>query len=313
MPSPGRSSSNDIPQLSLDATRPLQPNTNLETSLSNTRLHSEEEHLDSTSLRSASEVASGSQSPRRDSSNNQSRQQTRLTERQRVKLGRRAGRVRATSNRPSSEKGSSPKRSKRELPRDTSDSSSGSKERSESWYRCSFTSQCKLQSPERKVVSHFFGRNKLCTRALPENLCVGYCRKHYQRTRYRNVSSFAILQLDLIKAQLDNIEQWGGAHDCEFTLRKRAMDAINVENAHQVACDAALRAGQKEPAPLEGPPCDARFLLSHLGKGKSFQQIRTIIAFIENHVKELQCPLPEFEILANIKDEFKPARKRAAK
>ena len=87
MPSPGRSSSNDIPQLSLDATRPckrahpssipcstrllstsnadmsqVQPNTNLETSLSNTRLHSEEEHLDSTSLRSASEVASGSQS-----------------------------------------------------------------------------------------------------------------------------------------------------------------------------------------------------------------------------------------------------------
>ena len=37
----------------------------------------------------------------------------------------------------------------------------------------------------RKVVSHIFGRNKACTRKLPENLWRLWCRKHYQRFKYR--------------------------------------------------------------------------------------------------------------------------------
>ncbi|KAL8946270.1 MAG: hypothetical protein Q9183_007929, partial [Haloplaca sp. 2 TL-2023] len=45
---------------------------------------------------------------------------------------------------------------------------------------------CTLSSGDhRKVVSHIFGRNKRCTHQIPEDCWIKYCRKHYQRQKYR--------------------------------------------------------------------------------------------------------------------------------
>ncbi|KAL2849252.1 hypothetical protein BJY01DRAFT_210996 [Aspergillus pseudoustus] len=38
----------------------------------------------------------------------------------------------------------------------------------------------------RKIVSHIFGRNKNTTKRIPGEIWEVYCRKHYQRTRYRS-------------------------------------------------------------------------------------------------------------------------------
>ena len=53
----------------------------------------------------------------------------------------------------------------------------------------------------RKVVSHIFGRNKACTRKLPENLWILWCRKHYQRFKYRaeDAENWHTIQLGLVR------------------------------------------------------------------------------------------------------------------
>ncbi|KAF7174093.1 hypothetical protein CNMCM6106_008200 [Aspergillus hiratsukae] len=38
----------------------------------------------------------------------------------------------------------------------------------------------------RKLISHIFGRNKTSTKLFPAHVWVHYCRKHYQRARYRS-------------------------------------------------------------------------------------------------------------------------------
>lgn len=47
-------------------------------------------------------------------------------------------------------------------------------------------STCPANSGDhREVVSHIFGRNKACTRDLANDLWIYWCRKHYQRLKYR--------------------------------------------------------------------------------------------------------------------------------
>ena len=46
---------------------------------------------------------------------------------------------------------------------------------------CMHIDNCDTQAPYRKAISHIFGRNKLCTRSIPDFVWVHYCRKHYQR------------------------------------------------------------------------------------------------------------------------------------
>ncbi|RAH64453.1 putative pathogenicity factor, partial [Aspergillus aculeatinus CBS 121060] len=47
----------------------------------------------------------------------------------------------------------------------------------------------------RKLISHIFGRNKHSTKQIPATLwCCYYCRKHYQRARYRERDTWALTQ-----------------------------------------------------------------------------------------------------------------------
>lgn len=41
------------------------------------------------------------------------------------------------------------------------------------------------QTPSRKCVSQFFGRNKGCTRKIADDAWLKMCRKHYQRIKYK--------------------------------------------------------------------------------------------------------------------------------
>ncbi|MCJ1484133.1 hypothetical protein MMC06_004301 [Schaereria dolodes] len=172
---------------------------------------------------------------------------------------------------------------------------------------CIYT-KCNLRSPRRKVVSHFFGRNKTSTRSIPAHVWVYYCRKHYQRSKYRaEEHEYALNQIDLVKRQVDNIMAWGGARSCELALRKRALDRLIKEDRHQVACLGVP--SEKQPQPLQGPNFNARWLLKYLGPDQSFAKVRAALELIEKQIVETNCPMPDFEILINFKQDSVPIKK----
>jgi hypothetical protein len=73
---------------------------------------------------------------------------------------------------------------------------------------CMYVPKCDTGSTLRKAISHIFGRNKLCTRSIPDHIWVHYCRKHYQRSRYRNGQEYARLQVQLVREQVQRIHSW---------------------------------------------------------------------------------------------------------
>ncbi|KAH8169246.1 hypothetical protein LIA77_11372 [Sarocladium implicatum] len=99
---------------------------------------------------------------------------------------------------------------------------------------CIFVDGCATNSPVRKSVSHFFGRNKGTTLQIPEHIWLVYCRQHYQRLRYRLGQNYALHQLDLVKVVIHRIERWGKENkakndgdevlDWQIMLRKCVRD-----------------------------------------------------------------------------------------
>lgn len=168
-------------------------------------------------------------------------------------------------------------------------------------FQCTFVKNCKLTSPDRKVISHFFGRNKKATRAIPMEVWAPFCRRHYQRTRYRNVNNFGAVQMDLVRMTVKNLEAWGGIAHFELVLRKRTMQAIKREDQHDQEVRNARANGQRLPRPLEASPCPDRWLLGYLGKKKTFPDVATFIDTIEKYVRDNNCKPPEFEILPTFK------------
>ena len=111
---------------------------------------------------------------------------------------------------------------------------------------CRGTPGCVAKSEDhRKVVSHFFGRNKKCTRQLPDESWVKYCRKHYQRLRYRsgNDHMWHENQLTLVRQQLDDFERLANVDCWHIVLQKAKQDAINKENAKALTYKAPKKIG----------------------------------------------------------------------
>ncbi|KAI9667026.1 MAG: hypothetical protein M1829_005566 [Trizodia sp. TS-e1964] len=174
--------------------------------------------------------------------------------------------------------------------------------------KCSYTSNCNTESPLRKVVSHIFGRNKLCTRQIPKGVWVHYCRKHYQRSRYRNPKGFALLQCDLVRKQIDRLVIWGGVTDWIVKVRKREEVRLNKENAEL----AAGRLRRTEEGSDDGEVDDAfltrveeslissRWLTQLTGTGKTTEQVLSILERIEREISDTSSNFPDVEILPNV-------------
>ncbi|KAL8825447.1 MAG: hypothetical protein Q9191_004415 [Dirinaria sp. TL-2023a] len=184
--------------------------------------------------------------------------------------------------------------------------------------RCEFMKKCNTGSRDyRKVVSHVFGRNKKCTTQLPDECWIVYCRKHYQRTRYRTTKaqtqSYFNVQIDLISRQLTRMEAWGGVLSWCIALRKKEQDEIKQENAQLVQLrasgglvdDAAVRRIQK---------CPDRFLLRHVGTNKTLTQVRQCLEAVRQEVERIGGhELPGFELLPNIDPiQYPPAATKRA-
>ncbi|TGJ88737.1 hypothetical protein E0Z10_g43 [Xylaria hypoxylon] len=117
-------------------------------------------------------------------------------------------------------------------------------------FRCMYCADCSTGSTLRKVVSHIFGRNKLCTRMIPDHIWVHFCRKHYQRSRYRNAPEYTVLQCQLVSTQIERVQRWsddnkkngrvGVVKDWTLSMRKREQNRIHdraKKRMHSDMCD----------------------------------------------------------------------------
>lgn len=138
----------------------------------------------------------------------------------------------------------------------------------------------------RKVVSHVFGRNKASTKLFPPSVWVHYCRKHYQRARYR-ADQWPFTQCELLIESLNRMKKWGGVESFELILRRREM--LRVDNGDESSDNGGMSksskkapSGRKNPTAIIAPVPD--WLRAHVGRDKTFEDIRQIVSRIRQHL-----------------------------
>ena len=170
---------------------------------------------------------------------------------------------------------------------------------------CQYTSHCNTGSHDyRKVISHIFGRNKKCTTQIPEHCWIIYCRKHYQRTRYRTnkaqIRQYFRIQFDNLARQLTRMEKWGGVDSWTIGIRKKERDLLNAEDRRVAQLRASDGSVDYETVTdIQRSP--ERFLLRYIGENKSWHDVRNLVHRIQQEVERLGLrDLPGFELLPNI-------------
>ncbi|KAK7952294.1 uncharacterized protein PG986_008022 [Apiospora aurea] len=180
--------------------------------------------------------------------------------------------------------------------------------------KCMYMDNCDTGSQPRKAISHIFGRNKLCTRMIPQHVWVHFCRKHYQRSRYRNAQEWAKIQCELVQKQIQRVQSWsddnkragqsGVVQDWSLSVRKREQKRLDDKGT----------SGKKRPyrdesddddetidrAVLNGTAVPA-WLLSKCGSGYATEQIEEIVAHLKSEMDQNRLTqIPDIEILPNI-------------
>lgn len=175
---------------------------------------------------------------------------------------------------------------------------------------CEFAGTCHMEAGHpkhhRKIISHVFGRNKAATKCFPAFVWVQYCRKHYQRARYR-AGQWPFTQCDLLIESLRRMEEWGGVESFLLILRRREQERVNktiydeYEDDHdentpkrssKAACTrasgfkrhAAACRSRRNPCPVSAPV--PQWLRDRTGSGLTFDDIREIIRQIRQHMED---------------------------
>ena len=136
----------------------------------------------------------------------------------------------------------------------------------------------------RKVISHFFGRNKKCTSLIPPHVWIVMCRKHYQRTRYRNADNFPMYQIDLILKQIDKIAEWieSGAAKGQSTPVRSWTIAVRKRSSNNSALI-------------------PDWIQQIAGSGHTTERVRAAAERIESELQQkLYNEVPEVEFLPDI-------------
>jgi len=185
--------------------------------------------------------------------------------------------------------------------------------------KCMYITNCDTGSQPRKAISHIFGRNKMCTRLIPQSVWVHYCRKHYQRSRYRNPKEYAKLQCDLVQQQIKRVHAWsdqnkqngdaGVVQDWGLAVRKREqkrLDDLGGANRKRRASafernnddDGEDDDGGRGAVPITAVP---DWLLALCGKGYTTNEILEVFNRLHQEILDDQMPcFPDIEILPNI-------------
>ncbi|KAK9453027.1 hypothetical protein V1511DRAFT_451814, partial [Dipodascopsis uninucleata] len=162
---------------------------------------------------------------------------------------------------------------------------------------------CHTAAPQRKVVSHIFGRNKRQTLAVPENMWVYMCRKHYQRESYRK-ETFPILQARLVLMQIDKLEEWG--HVVNFAVKMRPGKHSPSLASHSSPSPPLSPSGSDTSSTVSSHSLLSPDVAwqSHTKRKYTFQEVRQLVHnIIESLVAETDISLrvfPCMEILPNV-------------
>lgn len=167
-----------------------------------------------------------------------------------------------------------------------------------------FVKDCDTGSQLRKAISHLFGRNKACTLRIPKHVWVYYCRKHYQRIRYRNAKTYPLNQMELVKLQIIRLQEWSdenqkqqtGPHIKQWALSLRKREQSRIENGggmDELHSDGRNAAGTAVP----------EWLIQRVGSGYTTEEIMDVASRLHAEIKDgVLSQVPEVEFLPDIVD-----------
>ncbi|RAL61404.1 hypothetical protein DID88_009334 [Monilinia fructigena] len=150
----------------------------------------------------------------------------------------------------------------------------------------------------------------MCTRLIPQSVWVHYCRKHYQRSRYRNPKEYAKLQCDLVQQQIRRVHDWsqqnqrrgepGTIRDWGIAIRKREqkrLDELKGSGRKRRASAFDDEDDGDDDASPRPPTAVPDWLLSVIGSGYSTEEILEIFNRLHQEVLDDLLPcFPDVEI-----------------
>ncbi|KAL7816525.1 hypothetical protein V8C44DRAFT_291396 [Trichoderma aethiopicum] len=171
--------------------------------------------------------------------------------------------------------------------------------------RCMFVDNCQTGSQLRKAISHLFGRNKACTLRIPKQVWVYYCRKHYQRIRYRNAKTYPLNQMYLVKMQINRLQRWSDENQRRgvgpyikmwtLALRKREQSRLDQETG---AADEG--GGDNAPETTTGSAAPG-WIIERLGSEYTTKDMLAIADQLYTEIENgILGQVPEVEFLPDI-------------
>ncbi|PFH60701.1 hypothetical protein XA68_10500 [Ophiocordyceps unilateralis] len=183
---------------------------------------------------------------------------------------------------------------------------------------CMYVADCDTGSQLRKAISHLFGRNKSCTLKIPKEVWVYYCRKHYQRIRYRNAREYPTKQMELVKMQIRRLQTWSENNKAKgsgpviqqwsLSLRKREQNRLESGKG-------AAGEEREDEHGAHGGNAVPDWIIQIVGQGYTTEKIYEVAQRLHDDIKDgLLGQVPEIEFLPDIVDDSegasKPARSR---
>ncbi|KAH7026309.1 uncharacterized protein B0I36DRAFT_365893 [Microdochium trichocladiopsis] len=177
--------------------------------------------------------------------------------------------------------------------------------------KCMYVENCDTNSSLRKAISHIFGRNKLCTRMIPAHVWVHYCRKHYQRSRYRNAQEYAKLQAELVQRQVMRIQAWSDCNKASgqgsvvsnwsISMRKREQNRVQEKSKKRSLTGESEEDDDCADRAVANGTAVPDWLREKCGEGYSTSEIEAITSRLKENVDNgTLAQIPDIEILPNI-------------
>ncbi|PCD35431.1 hypothetical protein AU210_008001 [Fusarium oxysporum f. sp. radicis-cucumerinum] len=163
---------------------------------------------------------------------------------------------------------------------------------------CMAVSDCDTDSVPRKVISHLFGRNKVCTRRIPERVWVCMCRKHYQRIRYRTGARFSSTQIEMVYEQIVRMIFWS-----------RGLENVNRTNQEGITIRSwtfsIRRREVKRLADTNSRDPIPHWIMQSLGEGKTHDEILDVVERLCQEINHGGLrEVPPVEFLPEVVDAF---------
>ncbi|KAF4976786.1 hypothetical protein FZEAL_6592 [Fusarium zealandicum] len=161
---------------------------------------------------------------------------------------------------------------------------------------CMQVENCTTGSVPRKVISHLFGRNKVCTRRIPERVWVCMCRKHYQRVRYRKGADFSVTQIGMVYEQIVRMIFWSRGLESPSRINR---EAITIRSWTFSIRKRELR----RLVDTSGRDLIPRWIIQSLGDGKTHDDILDIVERLHHEIQQgMLKDVPPVEFLPEVVD-----------